>query len=190
MIPQPETQDLLVEQDGNVLTITLNRPDRLNAISTPMLRALSTTLQAANLDRDVRAVILTGAGRGFCSGLDLKAQGSDGGGDGSVNLTGPRSYQLFDLHNSPPVVINRMDKPIVCALNGDAAGMGASIALCCDIIVANETARFSDPHIKNLAVVAGDAKAPSLQDHVTLHKVVDGIYRSAADGRDVTISLS
>ncbi len=142
MIPQPETQDLLVEQDGNVLTITLNRPDRLNAISTPMLRALSTTLQAANLDRDVRAVILTGAGRGFCSGLDLKAQGSDGGGDGSVNLTGPRSYQLFDLHNSPPVVINRMDKPIVCALNGAAAGYGMDLALGCDIRIASENAKM------------------------------------------------
>ena len=67
MIPKSPTDELLVEQDGAVLTITLNRPDRLNAISGPMLGALSSTLQAANLDRDVRAIILTGNGRGFCA---------------------------------------------------------------------------------------------------------------------------
>jgi 2-(1,2-epoxy-1,2-dihydrophenyl)acetyl-CoA isomerase len=64
MIPPSPTEELLVEQDGNVLTITFNRPDRLNAISGPMLGALSSTLQAANVDRDVRAIIITGAGRG------------------------------------------------------------------------------------------------------------------------------
>ena len=142
MTIQSPTEDLLVEQDGFVLTLTLNRPDRLNAISGPMLAALSSTLQMANRDRDVRAVILTGAGRGFCSGLDLKAQSSDGGSDGSVNLTGPRSYQLFDLHNSPPIVINRMDKPIVCALNGAAAGYGMDLALGCDIRIASENAKM------------------------------------------------
>jgi enoyl-CoA hydratase/carnithine racemase len=141
VIPASPTEELLVEQDGNVLTITLNRPDRLNAISVPMLNALSATLQAANLDRDVRAVILTGAGRGFCSGLDLKAQGGDDS-DGSVNLTGRRSYQLFDLHNSPPIVINRMDKPIICALNGAAAGYGMDLALGCDIRIASENAKM------------------------------------------------
>src|SRR5687767_10470437 len=118
MVPASTTDDLLLEQDGGVLTITLNRPDRLNAISGPMLSTLSSTLQAANIDRDTRAIILTGAGRGFCSGLDLKAQdGSDG--ESSIQL-GRRGYQLFDLHNSPPIVINRMDKPIICALNGAA----------------------------------------------------------------------
>lgn len=132
------TEELLVSQDGNVLTITLNRPDRLNAISGPMLSNLSTVLQAANLDRDVRAVILTGAGRGFCSGLDLKDQSS---GEGDV-LSGNRGYQLFDLHNSPPIVINRMDKPIVCALNGAAAGYGMDMALGCDIRIASEHARM------------------------------------------------
>jgi len=130
------TEELLVEQADNILTITLNRPDRLNAISGPMLGALSSTLQAANIDPDVRVVVLTGAGRGFCAGLDLKDQAS---GDG---LAVSRGYRLFDLHNSPPIVINRMDKPLICALNGAAAGYGMDLALGCDIRVASEHAKM------------------------------------------------
>ena len=141
MVPASTTDHLLVEQDGGVLTITLNRPDRLNAISGPMLSTLSSTLQAANIDRDTRAIILTGAGRGFCSGLDLKAQDGGSDGDGSIQL-GRRGYQLFDLHNSPPIVINRMDKPIICALNGAAAGYGMDMALGCDIRIASENAKM------------------------------------------------
>ncbi len=132
------TDELLVEQDGHVLTITLNRPDRLNAISGPMLGNLSSVLQAANIDRSVRVVILTGAGRGFCAGLDLKAQTA---GD-NENLRNGSGYNLFDLHNSPPIVINRMDKPIVCALNGAAAGYGMDLALGCDIRIASEHAKM------------------------------------------------
>jgi len=139
VVIESPTNELLVEQDGHILTITLNRPDRLNAISGPMLGALSTTLQEANIDRSVRAVILTGNGRGFCAGLDLKDQTA--GGDGAVQ-PGRRGYQLFDLHNSPPIVINRMDKPIVCALNGAAAGYGMDLALGCDIRIASENAKM------------------------------------------------
>ncbi len=131
------TEELLVERDGNVLIITLNRPDRMNAISGPMLSALSTTLQEANVDPEVRAVVLTGAGRGFCAGLDLKDQMS-GEGMGA----GQRGYRLFDLHNSPPIVINRMDKPMICAMNGAAAGYGMDMALGCDIRIASENARL------------------------------------------------
>lgn len=130
------TDELLVEFSENILTITLNRPDRLNAINGPMLSALSSTLQQANIDPEVRAVILTGAGRGFCSGLDLKQQTS-GEANGAIRPGRP-GYQLFDLHNSPPIVINRMDKPMICALNGAAAGYGMDMALGCDIRIASE----------------------------------------------------
>ena len=131
-----DTNELLVERDGNVLTITLNRPERMNAISGPMLSALSTTLQDANTDPEIRVIVLTGSGRGFCAGLDLKDQMS---GNGVAQRPG---FRLFDLHNSPPVVINRMDKPIICALNGAAAGYGMDLALGCDIRIASEHARM------------------------------------------------
>jgi enoyl-CoA hydratase/carnithine racemase len=130
------TEDLLIAREGHVLVLTLNRPDRLNAISRDMLEGLARTLQQANVDPDVRVVVLTGAGRGFCSGLDLKDQASGEGG-----LT-PRDYQLFDLHNSPPVVLNRMDKPVICALNGAAAGYGMDLALGCDIRIASDRAKL------------------------------------------------
>lgn len=139
MVSPSETEELLVDFDDGVLTITLNRPDRLNAISGPMLRQLSTTLQEANIDPEVRCVIMTGAGRGFCSGLDLKEQMSAKDGAGSASR---RGYQLFDLHNSPPIVINRMDKPVICALNGAAAGYGMDMALGCDIRIASENAKL------------------------------------------------
>ncbi len=133
----PETDEVLVEREDGILTITLNRPDRLNAISGPMLNKLSETLQEANIDPDVRVVVMTGAGRGFCAGLDLKDQMSGNGvGDGR------RGYRLFDLHNSPPIVINRMDKPMICALNGAAAGYGMDMALGCDIRIASENAKM------------------------------------------------
>ncbi|MGH2633311.1 MAG: enoyl-CoA hydratase/isomerase family protein [Tepidiformaceae bacterium] len=138
MTAAPATEDLLVERADHVLTITLNRPDRLNAISGPMLNALSSALQEANIDRDVRVVVLTGAGRGFCAGLDLKDQMS---GDQTVGAA-TRGYNLFDLHNSPPIVINRMDKPMICALNGAAAGYGMDLALGCDIRIASEHAKM------------------------------------------------
>ncbi len=138
MVSPSPTPELLVEHSDYILTITLNRPDRLNAISGPMLSALSKTLQEANIDRDVRCVILTGAGRGFCAGLDLKDQMSPGNG----SLQPGRGYQLFDLHNSPPIVINRMDKPMICALNGAAAGYGMDLALGCDIRIASEHAKM------------------------------------------------
>jgi enoyl-CoA hydratase/carnithine racemase len=134
-----ETDEVLIEREDGVLTITLNRPDRLNAISGPMLNKLSETLQEANVDPDVRVVVMTGAGRGFCAGLDLKDQMSGNGlGDGSAR----RGYRLFDLHNSPPIVINRMDKPMICALNGAAAGYGMDMALGCDIRIASENAKM------------------------------------------------
>ena len=139
MTAAPATDELIVDRSNHILTLTLNRPDRLNAISGPMLRALSSELQQANVDRDIRAVVLTGSGRGFCAGLDLKAQGT--GEAGAVELGRP-GYQLFDLHNSPPMVINRMDKPIVCALNGAAAGYGMDLALGCDIRIASEHAKM------------------------------------------------
>ncbi|MFN0094729.1 MAG: enoyl-CoA hydratase/isomerase family protein [Dehalococcoidia bacterium] len=131
------TDELLVDLDGDgILTITMNRPDRMNAINGPMLGEMSRVLQQANIDPDIRVVVLTGAGRGFCSGLDLKQQ-TEGNGVGSR-----RGYQLFDLHNSPPIVINRMDKPMIAALNGAAAGYGMDMALGCDIRIASENAKM------------------------------------------------
>src|SRR2546427_12888700 len=116
----PEYADLLFEVNSNVATITLNRPTRLNAISGPMLESLSQALRDADHDRDVRVIIITGAGRGFCAGLDLKdlVAGTGIGSNGADGLANAR----FDLANSPPIVLHTTDNPVISPINGPAPG--------------------------------------------------------------------
>src|SRR2546422_4710799 len=137
----PEYADLLYEIEANVAPIPLNRPDRLNAITGPMLDSLSRALRDADHDRNVRVVIVTGAGRGFCAGLDLKAltAGPGIGSNGASDLATAR----FDLAGSPPVVLHTTDKPVICALNGPAAGYGMDLALGCDIRIASTEAKLA-----------------------------------------------
>ncbi len=136
----PDYTDLLYEVAGRVATITLNRPDRLNAITAPMLVSLSKVLRDADADPEVRVIVITGAGRGFCAGLDLKdlvagtGIGADGGGLATAR---------FDLAGSPPVVLHTTDKPVICALNGAAAGYGMDLALGCDIRIASTEAKLA-----------------------------------------------
>jgi len=132
--------DLLVETEHHVTTITLNRPDRLNAISGPMLSELSTQLIRCDQDRDVRVIVLTGAGRGFCAGLDLKDASSGGGGDSVTGMTG-----VPKISETPPFVLRRIDTPVLCALNGPASGYGMDLALGCDFLIASDQARFVPP---------------------------------------------
>ncbi len=131
--------DVLYERDGHVATITLNRPDRMNAISGPMLEGLSDLLRSADEELDVRCLILTGSGRGFCAGLDLKDQSSGQGLD-----FGGR-HRAIKIGDHPPFVMRRIDTPIICALNGPAAGYGMDLALGCDIVIASDRAKFVCP---------------------------------------------
>ena len=135
-----EYTDLLYDVSDHVATITLNRPERLNAISGPMLESFSRVFRAADADREVRVIILTGAGRGFCSGLDLKDL-TAGSGIGSGNGAGLPTR--FDLAGSPPMVLHNTDKPVICALNGPAAGYGLDLALGCDIRIASSSAKLA-----------------------------------------------
>ena len=132
--------DLLYHVESGIATITLNRPDRLNAITMAMLTSLSGALREADQDTDVRVIVLTGAGRGFCAGLDIKdvVSGTGIGADGAGLATA-----RFDLAGSPPVVLHTTDKPVICALNGAAAGYGMDIALGCDIRIASREAKLA-----------------------------------------------
>ena len=130
--------EVLYDVDGAVATITLNAPHRMNTISRPMLEGLAELLVRANEDPDVRVVILTATGRAFCAGLDLKS--TLGGGGASLVATPPTT---LDLRNAPPTVLHRMDTPVVCALNGSAAGYGMDTALGCDIRVMADDAKLS-----------------------------------------------
>jgi enoyl-CoA hydratase/carnithine racemase len=131
-------QEVLVERDGHVATLTLNRPERLNAISGPMLEQLSARLLELDADREVRAIVLTGAGQGFCAGLDLKDAASGSG----IGAGGGLPPEL-DIRSAPPVVLHGIDTPTICALNGSAAGYGMDLALGCDVRIAADTAKLS-----------------------------------------------
>ena len=139
--------DLLVDRHGATAVLTLNRPDRLNAISGPMLRDLSRALLEVDRDPGVRCIVLTGAGRGFCAGLDLvdqtSGQGLGGGDEGVGSLPGE-----LDVRDAPPVVLHGVDTPTVCALNGGAAGYGMDLALGCDIRVAAESSKLAPAFTK------------------------------------------
>jgi 2-(1,2-epoxy-1,2-dihydrophenyl)acetyl-CoA isomerase len=126
----PET--IRVEHADGVQTITLNRPDSLNALNATMRRELLSAFKAAGRDPAVRAVLLTGEGRGFCSGADLR-----GG-------SGEREFRrvLTSEYNPLIIAIRELPKPVVAAVNGVAAGAGVSLALACDLVYASDDARF------------------------------------------------
>ena len=145
--------EVLYDVDGHIATITLNRPHRRNAISVRMLHELSATIERVERDRGVRVVILTGAGAGFCSGLDIKdamagtgiggggnvSPSGGGGGDGGGGGGGSDFGRTSDL---PTVALHEMNTPVIAALNGAAAGYGFDLALGCDLRLAAGSARL------------------------------------------------
>src|SRR2546430_12232938 len=129
-------------RDGGVLTITLNRPDVLNAFNSAMHKALASALTEA-AEGEVRAVVLTGAGRGFCVGQDLTEFREAPGDIGS---------RLRENYHPNVLAIRRLEKPVIAAVNGAAAGAGLSIACACDIRIAADAATFI-PAFVNIGLV-------------------------------------
>ena len=128
------------ETAENILTITLDRPDALNAFDRAMKEELLAALKSAARNRDVRVVIITGAGRAFNAGQDLKERvAADGAGAGAAADLGTELRERF---NPIILAIRQLDKPVVAAVNGVAAGAGCSLVLACDLVIASEDARF------------------------------------------------
>lgn len=123
---------------GNgVMTLTLNRPERLNSFNDAMHRQLSECLTQAERDDTVRCLLITGAGRGFCAGQDLN--------DRNVDPNGPPpdlGYSVETFYNPLVRRLAALPKPVICAVNGVAAGAGATLALGCDIVIAARSAKF------------------------------------------------
>jgi len=139
---QPD--EVLYEVADHVATITLNAPGRMNTISGLMLDQLSERLLQADRDRDVRCIVLTGAGKAFCAGLDMAAQmNAKPGSLGNMSGNGEGIPGELDLRFTPPTVLHNLDTPTICALNGGAAGYGLDIALGCDIRIAAASAKLN-----------------------------------------------
>ena len=133
-----------VDPDGAVQRIALNRPDKLNALNQAMSDDLVEAFTRAAEDAEVRAVLLTGNGRGFCAGQDLSEFG-DAYRDGS--RPDIREHLEESYHKLIPLIVG-LPKPVVCAVNGVAAGAGLSLAIACDIRIASEAARFTQAFVK------------------------------------------
>ncbi|HET9457212.1 MAG TPA: enoyl-CoA hydratase-related protein [Candidatus Limnocylindrales bacterium] len=126
--------DLRVETADGVATLTLDRPDALNSLTVPLKEELARTFRSLGRDRAVRAVVLTGAGRAFCAGQDLRERLEPG--------AAPLATEVRERYTPIIIAMRRLEKPIVGAVNGVAAGAGASLAFACDIRIAAESASF------------------------------------------------
>ncbi|MFC2040909.1 enoyl-CoA hydratase/isomerase family protein [Chloroflexota bacterium] len=131
-------KDLLLEKEGGIATITLNVPDKLNAFTNDMRISLPLAADEVARDDDVKVVILTGAGRGFCSGADVRRQAANIAGEVVDRSRQARVEVVGGLAN----VFPGLNKPVIAAINGPCVGAGFSIALSCDIRIASEAARF------------------------------------------------
>ena len=152
-MPEPV---LLVEKKDGIATLTLNRPDQMNALSIELRRALADTLEALRTDTEIGVVILTGAGRAFCAGLDLKEMGSGaraGGADAP----------------DPPRLLRALRQPVIGAINGVAVTGGLEISLSCDLLIATPEARFADTHAR-VGLLAGWGLSQRLSRAIGLNR--------------------
>lgn len=137
MTTQTASAEFLSETKEGVLTLTLNRPDALNALTATMLKGLTDAVVKAGRDKSVRVIAIKGAGRAFCAGADL--------GDAKKRMQGggfEHGDELRQAYNPLILAIRRVEKPVVCVVHGTAAGAGASLALACDIKVCAAEAKF------------------------------------------------
>lgn len=164
----PRFKSILLSREGRLLRITLNRPDALNAINLELHDELPEALWFAQGDPDSDLVVITGAGRAFSAGGDIAHI--------ERNAADPR---LFDhearMAKRLIFTLLDIDKPVVCRLNGHAVGLGATIALMCDIIFAAEGAKIGDPHV-GIGLVAGDGGAVIWAQRVGLARAKEYLF--------------
>lgn len=144
-------ENITFSRSDRVLTVTLNRPEKLNAVSRSLHRELARVFHDVAADEESDLIVLTGAGKAFCAGGDLEFLEN--------SLEDPVLF--YEVLREARTIVHSLldcDKPIVCRLNGDAVGLGASLALLCDLIVAADHARLADPHVR-VGLVAGDGGA-------------------------------
>src|SRR5579859_1224554 len=172
-MPMSEPVVLVAKQDG-IATVTLNRPDKLNALNRELRLAFCHAMQALRADPEVRVVIITGAGRAFCVGLDLRELGT-------------RASGIRDEGNATFItVIDDMEVPVIGAINGFAITGGFELALACDIMIAAEEAQFADTHAR-VGVMPGGGMSARLPRAVGVRKAKElsltGNYLTAREAK-------
>ena len=154
-------EHILVEKDGAIGIVTLNRSQQLNALSYGLVRELALAMEALDQDADVRVIILTGGEKVFAAGADIKEMADAGPFDD--RLQGRLAFRDR---------INKISKPVIAAVSGYALGGGCELAMSCDIIIASETARFGQPEI-NLGTIPGSGGTQRLTRLVGKHRAME-----------------
>jgi len=166
-------ETVIVEKDGAIAVVTLNRPQSLNALSYALVKDLSLAMQELDEDDEVRVIIVTGGEKVFAAGADIKEMAERGPFD-------ERIQERLAYRDK----INRIRKPVIAAVSGFALGGGCELAMSCDIIIASETARFGQPEV-NLGIIPGSGGtqrlAHVLGKHRAMELVLTGDIISAAD---------
>ena len=166
-------ENVIVEKDGAVAVVTLNRPQALNALSYGLVKDLSLAMQELDRDNEVRVIIITGGEKVFAAGADIKEMADRGPFD-------ERIHERLGYRDQ----INKIAKPVIAAVSGFALGGGCELAMSCDIIVASESARFGQPEV-NLGIIPGSGGTQRLTHLVGKHRamemVLTGDIINAAD---------
>ncbi len=161
-------ENVIVEKDGPVAVVTLNRPQQLNALSYALVKDLSLALQALDQDDGIRVIIVTGGEKVFAAGADIKEMADRGPFD-------ERILERLAYRDK----INRISKPLIAAVSGFALGGGCELAMSCDIIVASETARFGQPEV-NLGIIPGSGGTQRLTHAVGKYRAMEMVLAGEA----------
>jgi enoyl-CoA hydratase len=154
---------VLIEKDGPVAIVTLNRPHQLNALSYGLVKDLCLAMESLDQDHEVRAIVLSGGEKVFAAGADIKEMANAGPFDEPIS--GRLSYRDR---------INKISKPVIAAVSGYALGGGCELAMSCDIIIASETARFGQPEV-NIGIIPGSGGTQRLTHIVGKHRAMEMI---------------
>ncbi len=154
-------ENVLVEKDGAVVVVTLNRPQALNALSYALVKDLSLAMQELDQDDEVRVIIVTGGEKVFAAGADIKEMADRGPFD-------ERIQERLTYRDK----INKITKPVIAAVSGFALGGGCELAMSCDIIIASETARFGQPEV-NLGIIPGSGGTQRLTHLLGKHRAME-----------------
>ena len=166
---------ILYDVEDGVATITLNKPERLNAFDDAMLTEWADAIRAADADHEVRAIIITGAGRGFCSGMNVAAEVQGSGVLRTQATVAQRRHSLRDRVHPIPRALIQLEKPYIAAINGAAAGAGMDMATMADIRFAATTARMGMTYVR-MGLIPGDGGTYTLPRVVGVQKALDLIW--------------
>jgi len=176
------------DKSDGIATITLNRPDRMNAFTGQMIEEWYTALLDAHEDRETRAVIVTGTGRGFCAGADVGGKGPLGGLQDQKRTPVENRNFLRDGVQRIPRLVALMEKPYIAAVNGAAVGAGMDMASMCDLRFAAESARFGMTYVR-MGIIPGDGGAYYLPRIVGLANALDLIWTGRIFGAEEALAM-